>query len=228
MNKFLWKVENGCLDYTPITTIENAITQKQAQEISQQILEFSKTEFSKQHEKFATDNNPGCWRGFALEAPDDVPGLSKENKKLIVDTIQEAGKMYMESWQQPTNFYKATWHTEPFDFFNNMDMDIHVWFNINNKGAANMIHNHHGALFSGVFYFQAEDTGPFRMYPDNYIVGYTHPCWPYKGTSFHYPKDGDMLLFPSYLSHDVPENPIDKQRINCAFNVSPRPKMPQG
>ena len=65
MNKFLWKVENGCLDYTPITTIENAITQKQAQEISQQILEFSKTEFSKQHEKFATDNNPGCWRGFA-------------------------------------------------------------------------------------------------------------------------------------------------------------------
>ena len=36
--------------------------------------------------KFNEDNNPGCWRGFPLIAPSDIPGLSEENKKLIISS----------------------------------------------------------------------------------------------------------------------------------------------
>ena len=33
------------------------------------------------------------------------------------------------------------------------------------------------------------------------------------------PVDGLLLVFPSYLLHEVRSNPSNKQRINIAFNV---------
>ena len=222
LNKFLWKTTDTCIDYTPVTIIKNAITKQQAQEISKQVTDYSKSPHSLEHQKFNEDNNPGTWRGFPLIAPDDTTGLSRKNKNLIQDTITEAGRHYKESWPDAPNLQVTNWQRS---IFNNADYDVSIWFNINQKGSANMIHNHHGALFSGVFYFQANDTGALRLYPDNFLTGQTHPMWPYKGTMIHYPEDGDLILFPAHLSHDVEANPIDTPRINCAFNVALVPRQ---
>jgi ectoine hydroxylase-related dioxygenase (phytanoyl-CoA dioxygenase family) len=35
----------------------------------------------------------------------------------------------------------------------------------------------------------------------------------------HDPQDGDCLVWPSYLLHDVDVNRSDKQRISIAFNA---------
>jgi hypothetical protein len=222
MNKFLWKIEDTCLDYTPITIIKNAVTKQKAVEISAQVVEYSNSDHSKEFQKFNEDNNPGCWRGFPLIAPSDTPGLSDENKKLIQDVIMEAGKHYQASWPAAPKVQVTSWQRS---IFNDNEYDVSVWFNINQKGAANMIHNHHGAFFSGVFYFQAEGTGAIRFYPDNFLSGHTHPMWPYKGSMIHEPEDGDLLLFPAHLLHDVEANPSDTPRINCAFNVSLMPRQ---
>ncbi len=217
MNKFLWKIEDTCLDYTPVTIIKNAVTKQKAAEIAEQVIEYSKSEHSKEFQKFNEDNNPGCWRGFPLIAPDDVIGLSRENKNLIQDTIMEAGKHYQNSWPDAPYLRVTTWQRSIFE---ESEYDVNVWFNINQKGAANMIHNHQGAFFSGVLYFQAEGTGNIRLYPENYLIGHTHPMWKYKGSMIHTPEDGDMLLFPGHLLHDVEANPSDQPRVNCAFNVA--------
>jgi hypothetical protein len=221
MNKFLWKITDTCLDYTPVTIIKNAVSKQKAEEISKQVLEYSQTDHSREFQKFNEDNNPGCWRGFPLIAPDTVPGLSRENKDLIQNTIMEAGKHYQASWPDAPNVQVTTWQRSMFTD----EYDVSIWFNINQKGAANMIHNHHGALFSGVLYFQAKDTGSIRLYPDNFLTGHTHPMWPYKGSMIHEPDDGDLLLFPAYLLHDVESNPNNSPRINCAFNVSLVPRQ---
>nr|NIM64347.1 hypothetical protein [Acidobacteriota bacterium]NIQ86516.1 hypothetical protein [Acidobacteriota bacterium] len=34
------------------------------------------------------------------------------------------------------------------------------------------------------------------------------------------PHDGDLILFPSYLKHEVLPNPSERERINLAFNVT--------
>lgn len=222
MNKFLWKITDTCIDYTPVTIIKNAVTKQKAKEIAEQVIEYSKTDHSKQFQEFNEDNNPGCWRGFPLIAPDDVPGLSRENKNLIQQTIMEAGKHYTASWPEAPNVKVTTWQRSIFD---PDEFDVSVWFNINQKGAANMIHSHTGAYYSGVFYFQAEGTGNIRFYPDNFLTGNTHPMWPYKGTMIHEPEDGDLLLFPSHLLHDVVANPLEQPRVNCAFNVSLMPRQ---
>lgn len=221
MNKFLWKVTDTCIDYTPVTIIKNAITKKQANEIASQVIEYSKTDHSKQFQEFTEDNNPGTWRGFPLNAPDNVPGLTKENKDIIQSTIMEAGKHYQASWPDAPEIRVTTWQRS---VFSESDVDVNVWFNINQKGSENMIHAHHGSYYSGVFYFQAEGTGIIRLYPDNYLTGNTHPMWPYKGTMTHEPEDGDLLLFPGHLQHDVAANPSEKPRVNCAFNVGLVPR----
>jgi len=222
MNKFLWKITDTCIDYTPVTIIKNAITKQKAAEIAAQIVEYSNTDHSKEFQKFNEDNNPGCWRGFPLIAPDDVSGLSRENKTLIEQTIVEAGKHYQASWPDAPEVQVTTWQRSIFE---SSEYDVSIWFNINQKGAANIIHNHHGAYFSGVFYFQAEGTGSIRFYPDNFLTGHTHPMWPYKGTMNYQPQDGDLLLFPAHLSHDIEANPSDTPRINCAFNVALMPRQ---
>ena len=98
---------------------------------------------------------------------------SAENKDLVRKTIEEAGKHYLKSWPQAEKLSFTTWQADMFS----EEFNVQIWFNINQKGAANMIHNHHGALFSGVFYFQAEGTGALRLYPENFLLGNTHPCW---------------------------------------------------
>ena len=34
------------------------------------------------------------------------------------------------------------------------------------------------------------------------------------------PKDNSLVLFPSWVPHEVEENKSDRQRINIAFNVT--------
>jgi hypothetical protein len=75
-------------------------------------------------------------------------------------------------------------------------------------------------MVSGVIYLQSTGTGTIEFQPLNYIYKINHPCWTYNGTMKYAPEDGDILLFPSYLLHRVEPNPIDKERINVAFNVS--------
>ena len=50
MNKFLWKTTDTCIDYTPVTIIKNAITKQQAQEISKQVTDYSKSPHSLEHQ----------------------------------------------------------------------------------------------------------------------------------------------------------------------------------
>ena len=48
---------------------------------------------------------------------------------------------------------------------------------------------------------------------------------PHSNMIGHEPHDGDILLFPSYLQHDVVANPHPtRQRISIAFNAKLRTK----
>ena len=220
MNTFGWKIQHDNIDVTPVTLIENALSKQKCAEISEQILEYKEKYYNE--EGFGEDNNPGCWRGFPHMEQDDTNGLSAENKQLIFDTIMQAFKVYKQSWPE-TKFLRTTsWQKNMFDEEN---IDISAWANINDKGAGNVVHAHAGAVASGCLYFQSSDTGPIEFYNNNYLQGYSHPTWPYNGTMRYYPNEGDILMFPSYLLHAVEANPSEKQRINMAFNYQYMPKQ---
>lgn len=103
------------------------------------------------------------------------------------------------------------------------------WINISSKYASNDYHIHNGSHYSGCFYVQCEKkSGSIKINPNlsfntdwmNFLTDeYKNSYHIHPSVEFH-PKEGMMLLFPSYLMHKVNNNLENKERISIAFNVS--------
>jgi hypothetical protein len=105
-----------------------------------------------------------------------------------------------------------------------------MWVNVLDTGGRQAMHNHANSFISGVAYLT-------RTHPDARTVFMR----PLGGTDFSFkndhagvhtgsynadkwismpPEPGDVVLFPSYLLHAVPNNPGER-RISLAFNAIP-------
>jgi putative 2-oxoglutarate-Fe(II)-dependent oxygenase superfamily protein len=105
-----------------------------------------------------------------------------------------------------------------------------MWVNVLDTGGRQAMHNHANSFISGVAYLT-------RTHPDARTVFMKPPG----GTDFSFkndhagvntgpynadkwismaPEPGDVVLFPSYLLHAVPNNPGER-RISLAFNAIP-------
>ena len=99
------------------------------------------------------------------------------------------------------------------------------WVNINKKNCKNLLHAHGNALLSGVVYIDVpEDTGNIRFYkqPNN---SYYHNSYYSKDSEFMYqymsykPINKKVMIFQSFLEHDVEKNLTNKERYSIAFNI---------
>ena len=112
-----------------------------------------------------------------------------------------------------------------------------IWININNKGGYNEVHTHPGSLMSGAFYVKVPpeekgDCGSITFHK-NAMEGYvTHSLGlaedlskaeaPHTHATMSYPpKEGRLVLFPSWISHGVRENETEEDRISISFNLIP-------
>lgn len=98
-----------------------------------------------------------------------------------------------------------------------------AWLNLNSPGSYNTLHNHHGSILSGVYYIQAEeDQGNLEFMRDDDMQYYMPPLKLYNQftsqKATYSPKTGKILIFPSWLKHQVMLNNTDKNRISIAFN----------
>jgi len=96
-----------------------------------------------------------------------------------------------------------------------------VWVNINGRGGHNKRHIHPGAVLSGVFYVSvppgpAGDITFYRDTRDAYIIETFDPHTPTAET--YCSVSGRLIIFPSWISHDVGENETDEERISISFN----------
>ena len=127
----------------------------------------------------------------------------------------------------PMSMILAAW-TDHFMPKVPIDADVVYWTNVNEPGSANMFHTHHmaNADVSGVYYVQGSGTGVIRFATHEHLYRMIAPGMPHSSMIGHEPHDGDILLFPSYLQHDVVRNPHPtKQRISIAFNAKIKIKL---
>ncbi len=99
------------------------------------------------------------------------------------------------------------------------------WANINATGAGHKIHSHPNNFLSGVYYVETHEGGDTINFHD-----------PRAQASIIRPpvtdltaentdqvvvkvKNGDLLVFPSWLPHSVDPNGSGKPRISISFNV---------
>ena len=119
------------------------------------------------------------------------------------------------------------------ELFNDMEWDLSkqkvritsMWSIINKKDASNGRHIHGNNYISAAYYVKAPDKcGDIVFYDPRSAPTFHHPITkkPNKLNSNSHaikPKEGLLVLFPSYLHHSVESNRSDEERIVISFNV---------
>ena len=97
------------------------------------------------------------------------------------------------------------------------------WFNKNSRGMQHHEHTHPNSIISGVWYPQIDESLPpikFKSREQPTITGTIENYNHFNSATFMLPlRNGELILFPSNLSHSVPINQSDKERISLSFNT---------
>jgi uncharacterized protein (TIGR02466 family) len=99
------------------------------------------------------------------------------------------------------------------------------WININPKGGLNTRHTHPNNFLSGTYYVQVPPGANRIVFEDPRAQAMTMMPPVKKKTRFVgneigvEVKPGRLVLFPAWLTHGVPANPDEMERISVSFNV---------
>ena len=101
------------------------------------------------------------------------------------------------------------------------------WYNINISQNYNLNHCHPGSILSGVIYLKCPpNSSPiiFQNPISALVASYIQPYVDFdfspeiSFTYSHQPKEGDLLIFPSWLEHRVDSGDFKGERISLSFN----------
>ena len=128
--------------------------------------------------------------------------------------------------------YAQEMHNE-FGFSSNLNQKISaMWININKRGVRNALHFHANSFLSGVFYLQIKaklEEGSLSFRNPNSMMMMSQWISPGLIENFN-PENvrgwqvclsaGDLILFPSWLEHEVFPHNENEDRISISFNTT--------
>ena len=126
---------------------------------------------------------------------------------------------------------------EEFNFFKNEVLRFNdtkfvittSWLAKSLPGQSSNYHNHQNCYYSGILYFQVDDTTGkisfeswnnhrYHLVPSNFNI--------YNSSEYTFtPRDGLLILFPSEVAHKILKNESSSERWSLAFNVNPTGKI---
>lgn len=146
-------------------------------------------------------SNVGCWR-FGNPCK-DIDWLLSEITELLNTAI---------------NLYNT--EDEVFARHSNTEeVIINYWANINKPNSRNAFHTHKEEDFSAVYYLQGEETGNLRFPNPANMLGDCNKFAPFTRDFNFSPRDGDLILWPAWMPHEVEPNRSSRERINLTFNI---------
>lgn len=178
-------------------TESNVGSDTQLLQLKQQIAEM-------QTEGSTERTNEGCWRSQSR--------LS--NIDWLISSISACVKQAIDYYSNKDPIFG-----EAFSSINQKDLNIFYWINVNEPLSRNILHAHKSAIFSGVYYVQGTDTGDLRIVNPANILTDCNVWSPFTRDFYYTPKDRDLILWPSWLPHEVEINNSNRQRINIAYDI---------
>jgi uncharacterized protein (TIGR02466 family) len=152
------------------------------------------------------------FKQYALNAYQNINNKCTKNKNILNDNQFLDLKNEIE---KSLNFYIK-------DVLK-YNVEIYItqsWLNFANKGDSHFSHNHANSFLSGVLYIQANDHITFEQ-EKKFILRITPESYNENNSELVDvdSKTGDLIIFPSWLHHNVKENLTDELRISLAFNT---------
>ena len=135
--------------------------------------------------------------------------------------------------QTPNNFIKNI-YPDLQEMLTDMNWDLKkqtikitsMWSIINKKESTNERHIHGNNFISAAYYVKApKNSGNIVFYDPRSAPTFNHPLTKEANklnatTQSIEPKEGLLVLFPSYLHHSVERNLSDEDRVVISFNIN--------
>lgn len=151
-----------------------------------------------------SNTNDGCWR--SEHKYENINWLLKEITAKVfraIDLYSKKDKVFASAIQR----------------IDKKDLKIFYWTNINQTNSRNVLHSHKSSIFSGVYYVQGTNTGTLRIINPANLLGECNKLSPFTRDFYYEPRDRDLILWPSWLPHEVEPNTSTRERINIAYDV---------
>ena len=178
---------------------------------------------------------------YVIDIP-EAPSLNVQLEKDIMEWSQKdkgVQKTNIKGWHSTTNMHQnpeykpivdqlflaihQIWEAELLDRKPKLG---NMWANINYPNAYNKSHVHPNSLFSGVYYVKSLPNsgklilrdprpGPQSILPVRKDMEKPPALWSEVDME---PKAGRIIIFPSWLWHEVEPNKSNETRISISFN----------
>lgn len=146
------------------------------------------------------DSNVGCWRG--MNPCEDIDWLLSELNILLKEVV--------EFYENEDSVFKDHPKT---------NAKISYWANVNSPESRNVFHSHKSKHFSAVYYIQSKDTGGLRFVNPADVIGDCNVNAAFVRDFTFLPNDGDLVMWPAWMPHEVETNLSTKDRINLTFDI---------
>ena len=182
------------------------------------------------HEEYKEKFVPLLTEKF-LEAPNQKAPWARLEHTWTSFSSDTGLSVWDEQIKQLVHDYLNYLQGYPIEF----EIQIDSWFNVHDSTMYIEQHEHFPSIISGIYYLQLDDN---KDYPATFInpfqkdldrtgakgIEFEAKCEalkPHTFPNFLDIKEGDIVLFPSYLSHLVRRSRTnhDNLRISYAFNV---------
>ena len=92
-----------------------------------------------------------------------------------------------------------------------------LWVNVMPKNCYHAFHLHPNSVVSGTYYVTVpKGSGPLRI--EDPRAGLFMACPPRTLQHDLIPREGDVILFESWLKHEVPPHSCEESRVSVSFN----------
>lgn len=150
----------------------------------------------------ASNTNDGCWRS----------DVRYDNLDWLLQEVVALTDSAIEFYKGVDPVFQSTTFKKPYM--------LNYWTNVNRPGSRNVLHTHSGAHFACVYYLQAFGTGDLRLINPGNIFSNAVFSAPFARDFYFKPTDGDLILWPGWVPHEVEPNLSTKDRINIVFDIT--------
>ena len=147
-------------------------------------------------------SNDGCWRhDFKYPMIDWLIAEIRHSTNTLINHYAQEDPIYKE---------KLKVYGTP---------DLNYWTNINEPGARMVMHDHRLHHYVACYYIQGTDTGELIWHNPMNVTQSCHPHSPFVSRYSYAPSDGDLVVWPGWMPHEIATNHSNRDRVNIAFNL---------